>query len=71
MGKEVKITSPVVDVLQEMVIDQESREFKAGLLLGNNQAYENIKHILSSARLPQDVKSQVWYLIDEAQKNKS
>jgi len=70
MAKEIKITSPVVDVLQEMVIDQTSKDYKAGLTIGRNSAFEEAKHILSSARLPQDIKTYIWYLIDEAQKQR-
>lgn len=66
MAKETKITSPVVDVLQEMIIDQNSRDYKAG----RESAFEETKRILSSARLTQDVKSIVWYMIDEAQKKR-
>jgi hypothetical protein len=63
MAKE-KFISPVVDVLQEIIIDQKSRDYKAG----RESAFEEIKSILSNARIPDNFKTQVWYLIDEAQK---
>lgn len=46
-----------------------NRGLEQGIINGRQLALEEMKRILSSARLTHDIKTQVWYLIDECQKN--
>jgi hypothetical protein len=74
MGKKLTLEEgqPVLTVdvqryqedMMKAVMDGNIKGVEAGRIL----AFEQMKRIISNARLTHEVKTQVWYLIDEAQK---
>lgn len=75
MGKKLTIEEgePILTIdiqkYQEDIMKAAMEAHMIGVEAGKVLAYEKIKRILSSARLTHDVKTQIWYLIDECQKN--